>query len=312
MTTASQTLPRATIASTLKAPKLRAEAGFSPFAAIRDWIIRRKLAVEATPLDRFVVRVAKTVKDYERAFRLLHVAYVYQGIEDVTEDRMRITPQHVLPESTVFVAYENGKLVATMTVTLDSPAGLPSDADYPDEMRALRKSGAVIVEYGSLAVVKRCWRSGVVRLLEMAATAWSTKVLGATHAVVGVNPAIEPMYRALYAFEKMGAQRHYHDLDAPVQGLVMEYAKTAEHLRKHVTEPLADGRKLLEHMVDRLPDCVQIPTDVALEDQVRWKLPRDVFQELFLAKSDRLYSLDSRTLEHLRRWRSDATLGGVR
>ncbi|MBI5542455.1 MAG: hypothetical protein HY901_01090 [Deltaproteobacteria bacterium] len=276
--------------------------------SLTDKLIRLKLGVHKTPLDRFEVRIARTVRDYERAFRLLHVAYVYQGIEDVESERMRITKQHVLPESTVLVALEGEKLVATMTVTLDSSAGLPFDEDYPQQMQELRKSKARIVEYGSLAIVRRCWHSGVGRLMEIAGHAWSTRVLGATHCVAGVNPAAVPHYRALYGFQKVGAPRAYHDLDAPVQGLVVDFSEALAHIGRCFTKPLPDGRLYHEHLTGKLADCIKVPTEVALEDLVRWKLPREVFQELFIAKSDRLYSLDSKTLEHLRRWRTDTTL----
>ncbi|MGC4116430.1 MAG: hypothetical protein QM765_18005 [Myxococcales bacterium] len=195
-----------------------------------------------------------------------------------------------------------------MTVTLDSPAGLPFEEDYPQELRALRQQQARVVEYGSLAIVRRCWHSGVARLLEVAATAWSTRVLEATHCVIGVNPAAAKMYRALYGFQPLGKPATYHDLDAPVQGLAMAYAEALAHVERHLPRPLQDGRTLFEHLTGPLAPCLQVPMEVALEDQVRWKLPREVFQELFARRSDRLYSLDPRTLEHLRRWRTDATL----
>jgi len=137
---------------------------------VRDWLIRRKVRMHRAPLDRFVVRVARSTADYEHAFRLLHVADAFQGFEDLDAEQLRITPQHVLPESTVLVAYEAERLVGTLTVTLDSPAGLPNDRDYPEEMAALRRAGATLVEFGSLAIVHRCWSSGVARLLEMART----------------------------------------------------------------------------------------------------------------------------------------------
>ncbi len=278
-------------------------------SSLQDWYLRRRLAIHQTPLDRFVVRVARTARDYERAFGLLHVAYVFQGFEDVASDRLRITPQHVLPESTVFVAYAGEAFVGTMTVTLDSPAGLPSDQDYPAQMKALRDQGMRLVEFGSLAIVRRAWHSGVARLLEMAASHWSIRVLGATHCVLGANPKALPLYRAIYGFEPFSPVRTYHDLDAPVQGLLLDFARARVHLERHYPKPLSSGRTFAEHVVEGpLPDCVQVPGSVALEDQVRWKLSREVFQELFIAKSDRLYSIDPKTLEQLKRWRTDATL----
>ena len=46
--------------------------------------------------------LARDVAQYEDAFHLLHIAFVYQGIEDVRSNKMPFTPQHVLPEPTLF------------------------------------------------------------------------------------------------------------------------------------------------------------------------------------------------------------------
>jgi len=289
---------------------MRRSIGRSPLVWIRNWYLRRKAALHQTPVDRYEVRIARSVKEYQDAFRLIHVAYVYQGIEPVRGMEMRITPQHVLPESTVFVAYEGETLVGTMTVTLDSPAGLPLDHDYPEPLMRLREQGARMVEFGSLAVVRKCWHTGVTTLLNIAAHTFAWVVLEATHCVMGIHPRAAPFYDAVYNFAALGAPRPHAELDAPVQGMVHELAGIRHHMRRHFRRPMATGLTPGEHFTEQLPPNIRMPEGESLAQLARWKLPRAVFRELFIEQSDRLDSLDERTRQQLEGWRSLRTLNG--
>jgi hypothetical protein len=289
--------------------------GLNPWPT--DVAIRRKMQLHKTPLDRYTVRIARNVEDYEDAFRLVDLAFAYEGIRPVRDIFMRITPQHVLPEATVLVAYEGDQLVGTMTVTLDSPAGLPLDHDYPNELVALRQKGAKLVEYGSLAIVGRCQKTGVSTLLSMAAVWLSRNVLAASDVVIGINPAAIAFYHGLYGFEPIGKERAHAELVAPVQGMVSPVARMIETLALE-PEPMKDGLCVHEHYAYRLPECVTIE---AVEhgdgssprvvrdgsDWARWKMSRDVFRELFVRRSDRLRTLDNTTRRHLESSRTKNT-----
>ncbi len=277
-------------------------------ALLVDSIIRRKARLHETPLDRYRVCVAHTVQDYEDAFKLLHVAYVFQGIEMIRGVDMRITPQHVLPESTVFVAMEGDMIVGTLTVTIDSPAGLPLDKDYPERLGQLRSEGARIVEFGSLAIVRRCWHTGVATLLNMAAYRFSYYFLKATHTTVGVNPKAMPFYRAVYNFHPLGGSKEHAELQAPVIGLVQDMREVQDFMRKHFDKPFADGTSVLDRYTISPPPCIELPESIAPEELPRWKMPRAVFQELFMVKSNRIDSLDPDAKEYLRKCRSRETL----
>jgi len=281
-------------------------------SAIRDAFIDRRIRAKATlsttPLDRYRICIARDVREYEDAFHLLHIAYAFQGIENARSNKMRITPQHVLPEATVFVAYDGDQCVGTMTVTLDSPAGIPIESDYRDAIGALRARGARLVEYGSLAVVRRCWSTGVTVLLNTAATYWAINMLGATDIVMGVNPKAAPVYRAIYKFRPLGKAREHSELTAPVLAMTTNLRDSVAHARKHFSKPLSSGLTIADHYTRVLPTCIRIPAEVPKRELARWKLPRVVFQQLFIEKSDRLDTLDPATLDYLKRWRSDQTL----
>ncbi len=297
-----------------RAPRLRRwlRDNLTPTGAKEQWedrAMRARIRPHEVSLDRYRVIVARQTQDYEDAFRLLHVAYAYQGIEDVRASKMRITAQHVLPEATVFVAYEGERCVGTMTVTCDSPAGLPLDKDYSANLDALRDRGSKLAECGSLAVVQRCEGKGVSQLLAMTGFNWSVTKLRATDMVIGVNPKAINYFRALYGFRPFARIQQHANLHAPVVGLHVAFSDVVRHAKRHLAKPCADGIPLAEYLCGKLPSCVQIPEDIPPHEMARWKLSRPVFQELFLHKSDRLANLDKETRAYLAQWRSQETLG---
>lgn len=280
-------------------------------APLFDMLIRRRFrrALRDLPLDRFEVRIAHTQQEYEDAFRLVGIAYAYRGLNPARASTLRITPQHVLPEATVLVAYEGEHAVGTMTVTLDSDAGLPLDSDYPDALKRLRRDPETrLVEYGSLAVVQRCLHSGVTLLMNIAAHFFSLNVLKATHCAVGLHPRVARWYQAIYAFEKLGEAKDHNHLQAPVQGIVARFDRSLAHFKRYFRRPMATGALPHEHFCERLPECIKLPEVETLDELVRYKLPREVFQQLFVQLSDTLSKLDPQVRQQLQRWRSPRTI----
>lgn len=279
---------------------------------VLDRLIRRKARLHETPLDKFEIRVAHTTQEHEDAFRLVNVAYIFGGIEALKNaPNLKITPQHVLPESTILVAYEDDRPVGTLTVTLDSRAGLCLDNDYHEELEALRQRGCRLVEYGSFAVVKRCQGRGVNVLLNIAAQYLAVNVLKATHCVVGVHPKAEPIYRALFNFEPLGPVQRHAELNAPVRGLVQDIGAFPAFSKRHHPRPLASGFTFGEHCYEVLPSCIPLPPFENNQQFARWKLPRSVFRELFISRSNRLETLKTSVRLHLTSSRSQQTLYGI-
>lgn len=278
--------------------------------ALVDSQIRKRMALHETPLGRYQVRIARTADEYRDAFALVHVAYAYLGIESVRKAELRITPQHLLPEATVLVAYDGEQPVGTMTVTVDSPAGLPLDGDYPAELDQLRAAGRKLVDYGSLSVVHRCRHTGVPALLAMAANCVAL-AHGGDHLVIGVHPRAAAYYHAVYAFAVTGEPQQHQKLAAPVCGLEVRMDRSIEHLTRTAARPSAAGMPTWRHFVDCPPSCVDPAVSKPADPAGRDRLPRDVFRALFVHDTDRLETLDASTRARLASVRSEATLGDV-
>ena len=89
---------------------------------------------------------------------------------------------------------------------------------------------------------------------------------------------------------------------------MQDLAAARPKMRRYYRKPLSDGRLPDEHFCDRVPDCISLPPCDSAEELTRWKLPRDVFQALFMKKTDHIRRLDPLTLSHLKGSRSDDTL----
>ncbi len=279
---------------------------------VSDPWIRWKARLHEIDIDRFHIRLARTVEEYQDAFRLAHVGYVFQGIEPLKAIDLRITEQHVLAEAIVLVAYQGPRLVGTISVTKDSDAGLPMDKDYPDELATLRRSGARLSEIGSLAIVQRCWHSSLMPLLGMVAGRVGFRVHGSTHNVIGVHPRAAPFYRALWNFHPLGAPRKHTELTAPVVGLVHERHAVMAHMKRAFPRPLTRGQRMSLYdyaFDDRVPDGLYLPEDVPESEWPRFRMPRDVFRELFIERSNRLLELSATTSRRLREQRTEETVG---
>ncbi len=105
--------------------------------------------------DKLTFEVATTKESLEESFKLVQDSYKQVKITNNIDDIYRITKFHCLPTTRVFVAKYDRKIIATLTVILDSSFKLPIDqftsVDY------LRKTGRRICEFSSLAVHKD-WR----------------------------------------------------------------------------------------------------------------------------------------------------------
>lgn len=222
-------------------------------------LLRRMARLHQTPLSRYQVRVARTPREYEEAFRLVHAVYVYQGYESVRAAPVRMTPHHLLPESTVLVAYEGEQLVGTMTVTADSAAGLPIDKEFPNEVAGLRGPTTRLVEFGALAVVERCWHSGVTTLLNMAAYHLASKHLGATHIVADMVPRGAAYFRAVYGFKPLGNLRRMHCVSATSGvAIVLDVDDVPGFFGRYHQGKMATGRSVATHFIDTPLSCVNL------------------------------------------------------
>lgn len=180
---------------------------------------QRLRSVTAPPGQRheealYDVRLAVGIVERAEAAKLVEQLYGHEGYLAVrsTSAPAPAMPlfslHHLLDEALVFTARLEGRLVGTLTVIFDSPAGLPMDALYKEELDAHRAAGRRPCEFCSLAVAPDLARNAHGALLELfrAAYRYATYAAGATDVCVTLKPSHAPFYRRI-CFQPLGGLR---------------------------------------------------------------------------------------------------------
>jgi hypothetical protein len=251
--------------------------------ALADRRLRRWVRLEETPLSQYSVRMAQTAEDFRAIFQLVKTAEAQTQIVSTRAQVKRITSPHALSESTVLVAYAGKTLVGTMTVTKDSPAGLPLDRTHAAPIDELRRRKARLAEIGSMVVVRKY--KGVINLMMMAACFYTHRTLGATHTVVATKRRALPFFRAMYGFAPLGTAAAADSGDDSTMVLVQDVSSAHEFFARHYGRPMATGRLPVYHFLIAPPPCIELPVLLTTDELTRWRMPPAVFKEVFWHRS---------------------------
>ena len=95
-----------------------------PPACARPFVeVPRAAAVPGAGSRReIVVKIASEPDEWEQAFQLVAANYQERGYETTTDKPYRFTPYHALPDTTIFVAKHEGRVVATFSLVPITPS----------------------------------------------------------------------------------------------------------------------------------------------------------------------------------------------
>lgn len=155
----------------------------------------------------FKIRVAKREGFQRAAGTLVERRYSYRGYDTPAAKQE--------PYLFTFVAYDEGKLVGTVGIRLDSEQGLGADDLYKDETDVLRESGCKLCEFTRLAVDVTAVSKSVLAGLFHTAYLYAGAIHGCTFMVIEVNPRHVPFYRRALGFEPIGPERTNRKVNAP-------------------------------------------------------------------------------------------------
>jgi hypothetical protein len=173
----------------------------------------------------FKIRVARLGGRRREAGKLVERRYAGRGytIPASSED----------PHLSTFIAYDEGHLVGTVSVRLDSERGLSADDLYRKEIDALRSAGARVCEFTRLAVDKTAASKPVLAGLFHTAYLYASVIRGFTHAVIEVNPRHVVFYGRALRFDPIGEERMNRRVDAPAVLLCSPFSTIAEGIAKY-------------------------------------------------------------------------------
>jgi hypothetical protein len=188
----------------------------------------------------FKIRVAKRTGARRDALSLVERRYTGRGY----------TVPGRKPKSNVFtfIAYDEGQIVGTVGLGVDTGKGLSADQLYKPEIDALRAKGWRICEFTRLAVDRTAASKPVLAGLFQTAYLYAAVIRGYSHAVIEVNPRHVAFYGGALKFEAVGPERINHRVNAPAVLLCASFAAIAQGLAEHAGKPPAPGtRRTLFH-----------------------------------------------------------------
>lgn len=288
--------------------------------ALRNPLVRRRTHFDPGLLQGVEVALARTEEEYLAAFRVVHDAYVGRGWIQPEPSGLWVTPHHVLPESTILVLRRHGETLGSVALIEDSSVGLPIDHTFGDETRALRAPDRHLVEFGSLAVSPHLRGVGLALTMVISAWRYARHRLSATDMVIAVSASMGPYYDALFEFRPYAPVKNYLGFGETQRALDSDPVLALHHRVEATTRFVEDawpspppGRLNIATLglspfpaeFERFP-----PRELGRNALVRYKLPREVFQRLFLQQTDLVARLDPQTRKHLLTWRTEATVEG--
>jgi hypothetical protein len=178
----------------------------------------------------FKIRVAKREGFQHAAGTLVERRYGDRGYQTPAR-------QPHDPNLFTFVAYDEGKLVGTVGIRLDSDTGLSADELYSDELEELRSAGCRLCEFTRLAVDFETVSKPVLASLFHTAYMFACELRGHDHAVIEVNPRHVLFYRRALLFEQIGEERLNLKVDAPAVLMCLPFERVPPQLEKYGGRP---------------------------------------------------------------------------
>jgi hypothetical protein len=179
---------------------------------------------EAGPAG-FKIRISKLARGRLQAGALVGNRYAGRGYQ---------IPGLKKPQDLhTFIAYDEGVLVGTVGIRLDSKFGLAADELYRDEVDRLRAQGYRLCEFTRLAVDRTVASMPVIAGLFHTAYLYASLIRHATHAVIEINPRHAVFYRRSMSFEVLGPERISPRVNAPAVLLYVSFATIADGLARY-------------------------------------------------------------------------------
>lgn len=156
------------------------------------------------------VAPAVTYQQHRACAALVRRMYAWRGYCIAPARQLIDDPNHA-----TLAGWLDGELVATMTASRDSSAGLLADKLYADEMAMLRKPARVICEVTRLAVDSEGNDPEILKSLFRSTYQYAKAVFGVTDVVIEVNPRHATYYRREFGFSQVGDLRNCPRVNAP-------------------------------------------------------------------------------------------------
>jgi hypothetical protein len=182
---------------------------------------------EETRVNRqeFKVRLATNEDRRKSASLLIEKMYSWRGYGANALDKD--------PNKITLVAYQEDKVVGTMTLGMDSPSGMVVDQLYKREADQLRAAGRMPCDITRLAVDQDIKSKSVLAALFHLTFIYGHNIHRATDFLIEVNPRHVLFYQRMLGFEPFGEEKTCPRVNAPAVLLRLDLAHADQQIVRY-------------------------------------------------------------------------------
>lgn len=158
--------------------------------------------------EDFAIRVADTEDGRSKAGMLINKMYGWRGYGD--SHKIEAHPNRI-----TLTATDKGMVIGTITLGIDSEAGILADETFHDEIEAVRKAGGRVCEITKLAFDPGMKSKMALASLFHLVFIYAHYCHKCTDIFIEVNPRHRRYYEAMLGFSKVGDVRTNPRVDAP-------------------------------------------------------------------------------------------------
>lgn len=176
--------------------------------------------------DFYGIRLTDTAEGRNSASMLVSKMYAwrgYTGTHQFNDDPNRIT----------LTATDKGDAIGTLTLGIDSIAGLHADNVFRDELNAFRNQGAKLCEFTKLAFDTSVRSKTSLANLFHLAVIYARDIHHCTDIVIEVNPRHRRFYEQMLGFERFSDVKTNPSVNAPAFLLKVSLAFVTEQIQQY-------------------------------------------------------------------------------
>lgn len=204
--------------------------------ALHTLLIPKGDETEAT--RSIAIRLADCHGQRSNASMLINRKYVQRGYG--TNHKVPTAPNCV-----TFTASSEDNIIGTLSLTVDSVAGLALDQTFKEELDAIRKEpGVKICELTKFAVDSSESSLKLLAALFHIIFIYGTGKFGGTDLFIEVNPRHRRFYQAMLGFKPVGGVKTNTTVDAPSQLLWLKVSDIRRSIDLHAGKPAGGSHSL--------------------------------------------------------------------
>ncbi|QNN65405.1 N-acetyltransferase [Sphingomonas rhizophila] len=187
------------------------------------------------------IRLADCDGHRNRANMLLSRMYSWRGYGNT----IRLPAD---PNCITFTATDRDDVIGTLTLGIDSPAGLAIDQTFKDEVDTFRRApGAKLCELTKFAFDTSSPARPRLAALFHLIFIYGSMHYGCTDLLIEINPRHRRFYEVMLGFRRVGEVRTNTAVNAPSQLMWINVADIRRYIDKYTAEGVTDGRSLYPH-----------------------------------------------------------------